>query len=131
MKLREIGENRNYYTETLSKIVRQLDFAGIAVVWIFRVAGENGQISFSSELLWALGFFVSSLILDLLQYAYASAAWSCFFRRCETKHKLKLDGDRVAPRSINWPTNASIKKKTILVAGGYYTLLSEIVGRIT
>ena len=56
-------------SSTLSENARKLCFAGIAIVWIFKVGDKNsGGIAFSVDLLWPLGAFVLGLAFDLLQY---------------------------------------------------------------
>ncbi len=41
MKLADLKETKNYYTQKLSDVNRNLSFAGIAVIWIFEY-GESG-----------------------------------------------------------------------------------------
>ena len=59
--MKSISEYREeaYYsaTDTASSIARQLGFAGIAIIWIFK-HGDAGVLTVPKELLWP-GFFNS------------------------------------------------------------------------
>jgi hypothetical protein len=81
MKLSKLRDDRDYFTGKLSEIIRQLDFAGLAVIWIFRTGGkDSGGISYSDWLIWPMLFLVVSLALDLLHYVYSSAVWDWVYR---------------------------------------------------
>lgn len=54
----------------VSDIVRQLILAGIGVVWLFKVTGNDGHVTLNTNLLDALILFVIAIILELVQYAY-------------------------------------------------------------
>jgi hypothetical protein len=67
-KLSDIWEKRNVYTRCASEQARALCFAGLAVVWIFRIPNDNDSSAVPVWLIWcALGFIVG-LALDLSQY---------------------------------------------------------------
>jgi hypothetical protein len=87
MNFGQLREDRDFYTEKLGDIVRQLDFAGIAIIWIFR--NGNGTemigIAYSNFLLWPMVFLVSSLGADLLHYVWASAASDVLVYRYDKK----------------------------------------------
>ncbi len=104
MKLEEAKTTFYEASATLSDNARKLCFAGIAIVWIFKVGDKNaGGIAFSRELLWPLGAFVSGLALDVLQYFYKSTAWWLYYR---LKHKASIadDEDVDPPGIINFLT---------------------------
>lgn len=70
-----------------SAIVRHLGFVGVALVWLFGSGGANpglepeavlARIHTSPALALALALVVAALFLDLLQYAWGSAAWGSF-----------------------------------------------------
>src|SRR5437867_3624221 len=113
-------------TETLSENVRKLSFAGIAVVWIFKVADkEAAGIMFSRELLLPLGAFVATLALDLAQYLYKSTAWWLYY---VIKHYLGVaDEAKVEPPGIlNAPTFVLFYAKVICCSFAFYRLLTYI-----
>ena len=73
-------EAQDFHTGKVSEIVRQLNLAGIAIIWIFRAGNETGGVQYSSCLKWPLGFFILSLVFDLVQYAYQSIVWASLNR---------------------------------------------------
>jgi len=107
MKLGQLREDRDLLTGKLSEIVRQLDLAGIAIIWIFRTTATtdtSGATVWSKSLLWPLWFLVLSLGCDLLQYA-----WQSFYvdKRCRQESKGDRDDDSDVPGHspyYNWPT---------------------------
>ena len=78
MKIRKIREDFEATTKTVSDLVRQLAFAGIAVIWIIRTGDNAGGIRQSLQpLLPSLLLFVVALACDFAQYA--SKALTLFF----------------------------------------------------
>lgn len=129
MKLAELRKTYYEFSGKLSDIVRQLNFAGIAVVWIFKVGQGNGGIPFAPCLLWSMGLFVVSLGLDLLHYIYATLAWGLFHRLKEKQHLLE-DHDFGAPCQINWPTIVFFWTKIAVSLAGYVILTRYIVSQL-
>jgi len=125
MKRSDTRENYGYFSEKLSDITRQLDFAGIAVVWILRVGTDSGGIAFDKKLLVPLLAFVLSLGCDLLHYAYATAAWG-IFNRMKERQELNDDAIFHAPSVINWASLAFFWIKVLLVAIGMILLLNYL-----
>lgn len=113
MKLKEAKKAYYELSAILSAGVRNISFAGIAIVWIFRISDSE----IPSELLWPLIFFVASLAFDILQYTYASIAWREFYRRSEKKFKDEDELD--APDYINLPTEIFLIIKVLFVCLGY------------
>ena len=77
MKLEDARENYYYYSQKTSEIVRQLGFAGIAVIWVFKTEVE-GKIVVPPELLSAGKLIVIGLGFDLLHYVAGTLAWGVF-----------------------------------------------------
>lgn len=121
------------YSEKLSDAVRQLSLAGVAVIWLVRVGGENaGGISWRAFLVWPLGVFVVALALDLGQYVYYSAYWQIFHRSKEiVAQKLKAQGESIPdtfpvhPR-LNRIGNWFFWGKAVATVLGYCLLISFI-----
>jgi hypothetical protein len=129
VKLKEARDNYDRRSSKLSDVVRQLNFAGLAVIWLFRTGDKTGGIPYSNCLLWPLGLFICSATFDLLHYAYASAAWGIFHRLQEKK--LKDDPQRAereihAPDWINWLSIFFFCGKTILTMAAYGFLVMYI-----
>lgn len=72
MNLKEVREAYEELSGLLSSVVRQINFAGIAIVWIFIDLNKNtiGQLLLSSGL-----FIVISIVLDALQYFVSTVVW--------------------------------------------------------
>ena len=113
-------------SSTLSENARKLCFAGIAIVWIFKVGDkDSGGIAFSVDLLWPLGAFVLGLAFDVLQYLYKSTVWWIYF---EVKHRAGVaDNAEVDPPGIlNAPTTIFFYAKVLCCVIGFYWLLLYI-----
>lgn len=137
MKLEAAQEIYEKRSTRLSEIVRQLNFAGIAVIWLFRTGEKTGGIPYNDVLLWPLSLFITSSAFDLLQSAYASAAWGIFSRQQEKKLNLRLaETDDIddeiddAPRAINWVSNVFFWGKAILTASGYFLLIRYLAAHL-
>ena|SRR2546430_13063717 len=126
MKLRDAREFYNQRSTKLSDVVRQLYFAGIAVIWLLRTGDKAGGIPFNESLLWPLGLLVTAATFDLLHYAYASAAWGIFHRKKEKAIKHDQDKEFRAPASINHLTLFFFWGKTVLTVIAYFFLVSYI-----
>ena len=91
MKISQIRGAYEDSTGKVSDIVRQLNFAGIAIIWVLRVGKESGGLEYSPILKWPLALFVASLTLDLLQYMYKSIVWGLlntyYFRKLGDEEK--------------------------------------------
>ncbi|MCF8260470.1 MAG: hypothetical protein K9J12_06825 [Melioribacteraceae bacterium] len=121
MRLKDVRENYNYYSQKTSDIIRQLNFAGIAIIWIFKTVGISNQ-SIPSELVLPAIFIIISLGLDLLQYISGSLVWGIYNRLKEFK-KVKEDENFLAPRYFNWGTIFFFWSKILMLIVAYYFLL--------
>ena len=130
MTFSEIVEVYYGATETLSTQVRQLAFAGIAVIWIVRVGdSEAGGLDYTSAATLALFLFLASLSLDLLQYVYKSAAY-WWINRSNWKEGSKMDEDvHVDPR-WNVPTIVFFWLKTAVLMVGYGVLFVNLARQL-
>jgi len=118
----KLEEYRNAYYELTGKAsdnARQLAFAGIAVIWVFKSnAAGPGIPLIPKELIWAGLCFCFALGADLLHYAYSGAAWGIWARKQERKG-LGQEDRVLAPKWINWITLVFFWGKIIAVAAGY------------
>jgi small-conductance mechanosensitive channel len=123
MKLREAKEAYQDCSGILSSNVRNLCFAGIAIVWVFRIGTD-----IPAPLLAPLLCFVLSLSLDLLQYIVSSLVWWAFYL---IKEKELNDEDETrAPKHINLPAELLLASKIIAVCVGYILIAKFLIGRI-
>src|SRR4051794_34452286 len=103
MKLADTRDNYQFNTGKTSDIVRQLCFAGLALVWIFKT-GDSSHLVVPPPLVFPSFVFIAALTLDLLQYFLNSIIWGLYNRHHE---KISLDQERefTAPTIINLPAN--------------------------
>ncbi len=90
MKLSEYRETYYEFSDKASAAARQLAFAGIAVIWIFRIEQEAG-VGIEPDLLLPLALLALSLAFDLLQYITATFVWGLFQWHQERKLENVLD----------------------------------------
>lgn len=90
MKLSDYLDAYYEFSEKTSTVTRQLTFAGIAVVWIFK-SGEGSNIQLPQQLIYSLLFFVICLGFDLLQYVVGTLIWYFFYQYHEKRLKSKKD----------------------------------------
>jgi hypothetical protein len=124
MKLEEI---RNAYEELsgmASKINRQLAFAGIGILWIFRVStGE--QTSMPAGLLWPAILLVFSLGIDILQYLFQSVQWYIFYI-CKKNKGVKENEEVNEPECHNLIAWSLFVIKIIAMLSAYWFLFSYL-----
>ncbi len=125
----KLSEAREYYVDhsrQASTVARQLAFAGIALIWVFRSApAEPGEPFLPREFLLPAVLIVVALAADLLQYAWASGAWGVIQRRME------LSGNEEdAPDWVNRPSLVLFWGKIGCVVTAYASLGSTLYGRL-
>lgn len=102
MKLSEIRDAYESLSGKLSDIVRQLSFAGIGIIWIFRVSNSENSILISKELYWPLLWLVITLILDALQYLISSLIWYFVYCKYKKDNKNNDDGKVIVKEKERW-----------------------------
>ncbi|HEX2050087.1 MAG TPA: hypothetical protein VHJ34_05550 [Actinomycetota bacterium] len=116
----KVWETRDYFSTTASTIVRQLGFAGIALVWLFRRETEGGVGVLPPDLRFPSLLVVLALTFDLLHYVWGSAAWGLFGRHKERKiHGREQTEPFDAPTWMNYPTNLFFWGKIVLIVYAY------------
>lgn len=122
MNLAYVRGNYEYHTGKVSELTRQLAFAGLAIIWLFKT-GQDGAFKLPPSLVAPLFLLVLTLSLDWLQYAVASVVWDRYQRVKESSGAL--DGAEFeAPPRINWPANFFFFLKQLSLVAAYVLLLS-------
>ena len=80
MKLRKYLENSRSYSDKASDIARQLNFAGIGLVWLILSLNKDAEIS-DFFILVPLITITISLLVDFLQYAVGAFLWKDFYKK--------------------------------------------------
>jgi hypothetical protein len=117
------------FSAQTSDNVRKLSFAGIGAIWVFRGQPETVSLGLPTMLVWSGFAIVLALLLDFLQYGYATVAWGALHRAKE-KANLSLTEEFKAPAAINWPTITLFWFKVGCVAVGYAILLIFLIRRM-
>jgi len=101
MKLRDLVKDLKDFTEKLSNVNRQIAFAGIAIIWIFRIE-EGTSTSISKELILPIILLIAALAFDLIQFLFSSIAWKVYLWKKEQTTKSEDDF-----RVPSWISNIS------------------------
>lgn len=123
--LSEYIKTSQEFTGLASTVSRQLMFAGIALIWIFK-SNDSNLISLPKELLFPTGFLVIALILDLFQYIVGSLIWYCFYRYHEKKG-TKFKDEINSPIYFTYIINSFFYLKILAVLVAYVYLAEFIL----
>jgi len=118
VKLKDVREFYSHHTSKTSEIVRQLGFAGIAVIWVFK-SEVAGRPTIPPELVSAAFLIVLGLGLDLLHYVAGSLVWGIYGRIKELRDDVSSTTEFEAPRQINWPAIILFWSKTVVMIIAY------------
>ena len=125
MKLEDYRADYYAFTSKASDVSRQLSFAGIAFIWIFKV-DKGGPLAIPPTLLWPALLFAGALAIDLMHSVFGSLIWGAFARYHERKGTS--DADEIdAPSYFNWPTLLCFWSKLILVMAAYVLVFRHVL----
>lgn len=129
MKLSEYKEDYYTFTGKLSDINRQIAFAGIAIIWIFKKT-TNIEMLIDPQLVLPAVLIVAALAVDMLQYIYQSVTWAIFYTYYKRKGKLE---DEVinSPESLNYVSWGLFILKVLLVIIAYCIIFKYLIGVFT
>ena len=127
MRLKDCRELYADHSAKASEKVRSLAFAGIAIVWVFRV-GDGLNSKFPAQLLLVLLLLAIALALDFLHAVAATIAWGVYGRYCE-KQCPDEKREFQAPPVINWPALTFFWLKIPAVFAAYVLLALFLVSR--
>lgn len=126
MKLSEYKQTYYDFSGKASDVARQLAFAGIALVWIFRVEVEGG-LTIPRGLFLPAVLLALTLGFDLLQYISGTAVWGIFQWKEERKlEDVKTDPDLDTPTYLKWPHYCFFVLKLVVILAAYYFLIEYV-----
>lgn len=128
MKLSQYKEDYYTFTGKLSDINRQIAFAGIALIWIFK-KNENGNIILCHDLVVPAILLAIALGSDIMQYIYQSITWAVFYRYHEKKTNSE-EIDISAPSILNYPSWFFFILKVLLVIMAYIFIINFLMKNI-
>ncbi len=138
MKLSDLKKRGDEYTGKASDITRQLIFAGIAIIWLFK-SEDNGYTTLDSFLILPLITLSLSIIFDLLHYVTGGIIWKKLYLSEEHKviKKLKnepntnLDPENIKfTRKMNEPIYFFYRGKIALLLMSYVLILFYLIKNI-
>lgn len=138
MTLSDLRENYERFSEKTSALVRNLGFAGIALIWAFKTA-TKGKSIVPSELIIPGVLIVTSLALDLLHGVVGTAIWGIYNRIKEKEFEERAAKDRdfdpeeedfLAPSPINWPALLLFWGKIAAMLASYVLLIQFLIRRV-
>jgi hypothetical protein len=132
--LEEFAEHSAEFSKRASEVNRQLAFAGIAVIWLFKCPDGFPSI-FDEKLVLPLIGLIISLGLDLLHYVAGTLMWWIFFEIKEIKYNKGLlkkneAEDMTAPRTITIIISIFFWLKIISNIAAYVGLFNLLIPKI-
>ncbi len=128
MKLEDVRSAYQYFSEKASDIVRQLGFAGIALIWLFH-SEVGGKPVINSALLPAGFWIILALTCDLLHYVAGTLVWGIYNRRSEQASRSETEEFTANPM-LNWPILTFFWGKVVCIIIAYVILGAFVVHTI-
>jgi hypothetical protein len=128
VKLSEYKQDFYTYSGIASDVARMAAFAGIALVWVFKIDAKPVS-RLPQELLVPSGFFALAIALDLLQYVAATAIWGLFHRYHERSLVNPTDDPELSHSPwLVCPLHFLFALKLISVMAGYVLVGRYLIG---
>ena len=130
--LQEWGEQSVELAKRTSEINRQLVFAGIAIIWIFKNP-DNSPAIIKDGLILPLFLYILSLSVDLFQHFFGAMSWYVFYHIKLYKSqngKLSDDEDVTGPSWIDFTSTSLFVVKIVLNIIGYLELGKFILPKL-
>ena len=125
MKFKECWDQYRFYTGKTSELSRQVAFAGIALIWVFKIESDSGA-RVPEALVLPGALLALALACDILQYASGSLAWF-FFNRSKERAGVSLDEDVLSPPWMHWPAQFFFVAKVVIVAAAYFLIFAYLI----
>jgi hypothetical protein len=127
MRVEEYWKAFNEFSGKASDITRQLAFAAIAVIWLFKTDAPTGNITIPPDLIWPGILIVAALAADLLHYVAASLIWGGYALYLESKH---IPGVERHSNLLVLPIRALFVIKIALVIWAYILILLFLIRKL-
>jgi len=126
MKLSDYRETYYEFSGKLSDVSRQLSFAGIALIWLFKLDSTTVP-KVPDELLLPAITLSLALAFDLLQYVSASVVWGIFQWHKEKQLTVLSENPELeSPSILKWPQFTFFVLKIMSVILSYYLLVKYL-----
>jgi hypothetical protein len=127
MKLKEYLDTYYEFSGKTSDVARQLAFAAIAIIWIFRDSDGAHQL-LPDKLIVPAFTVMLALALDFAQYVSGTFIWG-FFHRFKERGGVEADTEIKASPWLNKPILFFFIAKILSLILGYILILSFLWGR--
>lgn len=119
MKLSEYKKDFYTFSGKASDVARAAAFAGIALIWVFKIDAKPLP-KLPDELLIPTGLFALGLALDLLHYVTGAVTWGLFHRYHEKNLTNSTDDPDISHSpKLTYPMHALFSLKLIIIMAGY------------
>jgi hypothetical protein len=125
VRLQDYRDTFYEFSGKASDLSRQLAFAAIALIWLFK-KDVGGQPTLPRELILPGILVVASLTLEMLQYCVASIIWRTFYRRKEEAGV----GENVEIEHSEWlerPITLLFAAKIVCVVAAYIAIFIFLI----
>ena len=119
-KLSEYKEDYYSFSGKLSDINRQIAFAGIALIWIFKQT-INNEIVLDPALVSPARLIIIALGIDIFHYIYQTITWSIFYTIKKAKHNSE-DYELDSPIYLNITAWVLFGFKILFVLIAYFKI---------
>jgi hypothetical protein len=125
--LRIIEKDFYEFSGKASEISRQLAFAAIAVIWLFKTDMPTGHPTIPHDLIVPGILIIAALAIDLLQYITATVTWRLYYRHLEKKHIARVSEHS---KWLELPIWGLFGIKIVLVIVAYIFILLFLVSAL-
>lgn len=128
MSLKLIQDRYTYYTNTASTLCRQLGFAGIAVIWVFR-HDVPGAYAIPEGLYLPSIAILTALTLDIIHYLAGATIWSYWLNLKDAEGATR-DIQFEMPKSYHRPVQFLFYAKIFSMVFAYCLILTFLYQEI-
>lgn len=123
MKLSDYRETYYEFSGKASDVAKQLAFAGIAIIWLFKVQLADFP-KIPKELILPTIILALTLALDLLQYVAGTTVWGIFQWHHENQlEDISQDPEIESSTKLKWPQFTFFILKIITLIFSYYLII--------
>lgn len=128
--LAEYRASADAFSEKASELNRQLAFAGIALIWLFKVEVTGQPVSLPRDLILPSLLIGAALAFDLLQAVLGASIWAAY---SEMKEREGVDEGKDVdhPTWLPWPIDVLFYVKVTLTLLAYCLLSVVLYQRFT
>jgi hypothetical protein len=134
LSLSEARDASNEYSGKASELARQLGFAALGIIWIFKKDQPGGEIDIAPALIRAAAAVAVGLAFDFLQYLIGSEVWERLFFHHESKCKDEGETFESYKFTISkWflrPMSFCYYSKIVSIVVAYCFIITHLVQRL-